>query len=343
MTIGWLDLSAGASGDMLLGALVDAGVPLEVLQTAIAALPVEQIRLMTEQTTRHGLGATRVHVHAPAVAASPHLGRCPRPARRRRPGGGRPRRRPGRVRAARSGRGPGAPGRSATRCTSTRSAPSMRWPTSWAWSPASPTSGWTGSPPPRSRSAAARPAAPTASSPFPGPAVLELLRGVPVVAGAVPAEMCTPDGAALLSRTWSATGRRCRRCGCSGSAWAPAGATRSSCRTSSGWCSAGRPERPASPVVLEANVDDLDPRLWPGVLDTLFAAGRLRRLADPDPDEEGPAGAHAVGAVRPGGGPGGAGGGVRGDVHDRAADRAGRQGGAGARARDGRRPRRPWA
>src|SRR5215210_7097884 len=66
--IGWLDLSAGASGDMLLGALVDAGVPLEVPAAAVAALPVERIRLVTEQTTRHGLGATRVHVQAPPSA-----------------------------------------------------------------------------------------------------------------------------------------------------------------------------------------------------------------------------------------------------------------------------------
>src|SRR4051794_30704246 len=50
---------------MLLGALVDAGVPLDVPARAVGGLPVEPVVLTTEQVTRHGLGATRVHVHAP--------------------------------------------------------------------------------------------------------------------------------------------------------------------------------------------------------------------------------------------------------------------------------------
>src|SRR3954451_8769815 len=66
VTIGWLDLAAGASGDMLLGALVDAGVPLEVPAAAVAALPVEPITLTAEPVSRHGRGSTRLHVRAPS-------------------------------------------------------------------------------------------------------------------------------------------------------------------------------------------------------------------------------------------------------------------------------------
>ena len=43
---------------------------------------------------------------------------------------------------------------------------------------------------------------------------------------------------------------------------------------------------------LETNVDDLDPRLWPRDPAASARCRRLRRLADADPDEEGPAGAH---------------------------------------------------
>jgi uncharacterized protein (DUF111 family) len=62
--VGWLDLSCGASGDMLLGALVDAGVPLGVPAAAIDALGLP-IRLAARQVRRSGLAATKVDVVAP--------------------------------------------------------------------------------------------------------------------------------------------------------------------------------------------------------------------------------------------------------------------------------------
>jgi uncharacterized protein (TIGR00299 family) protein len=59
---GWIDASSGASGDMLLGALVGAGVPAEVLRAAIAAVSPEPVTLEVEPTTRDGFAATRCHV-----------------------------------------------------------------------------------------------------------------------------------------------------------------------------------------------------------------------------------------------------------------------------------------
>jgi uncharacterized protein (TIGR00299 family) protein len=61
MTI-WVDASRGASGDMILGALLGAGVSLEVIQAAVDAVSPEPVKLRVEQVARNGLAATRCHV-----------------------------------------------------------------------------------------------------------------------------------------------------------------------------------------------------------------------------------------------------------------------------------------
>ena len=60
--VGWLDLSSGVSGDMLLGALVGAGVPVEVMVAAVDAVAPEPVGLTVEPVTRNGFAATRCHV-----------------------------------------------------------------------------------------------------------------------------------------------------------------------------------------------------------------------------------------------------------------------------------------
>lgn len=58
--IGWLDAASGASGDMLLAALIDAGADASFIRSAIAAVAPEHVRLSTEHVTRASLAARRV-------------------------------------------------------------------------------------------------------------------------------------------------------------------------------------------------------------------------------------------------------------------------------------------
>jgi uncharacterized protein (TIGR00299 family) protein len=62
MRIGYFDCFSGVSGDMILGALVDAGLKVEELQAAISGLGVSGIHLDAERVKRGAFAGTRVHV-----------------------------------------------------------------------------------------------------------------------------------------------------------------------------------------------------------------------------------------------------------------------------------------
>lgn len=62
MKIAYFDCFAGASGDMILGALLDAGLPIEHLQNEIAKLQLSHYELKVEKVVKKGIGGSQAHV-----------------------------------------------------------------------------------------------------------------------------------------------------------------------------------------------------------------------------------------------------------------------------------------
>lgn len=70
----YLDCFSGASGDMVLGALLDLGLPIEALRGALGSLALEYGDVSAEKVTRAGVAATkfRLHDNRPPAAETGH-------------------------------------------------------------------------------------------------------------------------------------------------------------------------------------------------------------------------------------------------------------------------------
>lgn len=279
----WVDATAGASGDMLLGALAGAGVPLTVLQEAVDAVSPEPVRLREEQVTRAGLAATRVHVEV-ADSTTHRTWRDVRALLERAALAEPVRERALAVFAALAGAEASVHGTSpeevhfhevgaldALADVVGACAGLVHLGGRVTASTVAVGSGRVG--------------AAHGSLPVPVPAVTALLRGIPTYAGprGAEGEACTPTGAALLATLADDWGpqpaMRVAAVG-HGAGGRDPGTHANVVRVLVGQSVAAPSTGPSWPGVdvtvehvLEANVDDLDPRTWPHVLDALLAAG----------------------------------------------------------------------
>jgi len=73
MKLAYLDCAAGISGDMMLGALVDAGVGLDRINEAIGSLGLTDCRLVAREVKKHGFRATKISVEYAPEHAHRHL------------------------------------------------------------------------------------------------------------------------------------------------------------------------------------------------------------------------------------------------------------------------------
>jgi pyridinium-3,5-bisthiocarboxylic acid mononucleotide nickel chelatase len=64
----YFDCFSGASGDMILGAFLDLGLPLDALKSALGSLAIEYGQISADRVTRAGVTAMKFRVGAPADA-----------------------------------------------------------------------------------------------------------------------------------------------------------------------------------------------------------------------------------------------------------------------------------
>ena len=62
MKIAYFDCFSGASGDMILGALLDAGLPIDHLRAEIAKLHLSHYELAVEKVVKKGIGGSQAHI-----------------------------------------------------------------------------------------------------------------------------------------------------------------------------------------------------------------------------------------------------------------------------------------
>jgi len=71
LKIAYFDCFSGISGDVCLGALVDAGVPMEKLKKELKKIPIEGYEIHAKEVKRAGIVATKVEVIQVARSNNP--------------------------------------------------------------------------------------------------------------------------------------------------------------------------------------------------------------------------------------------------------------------------------
>ena len=77
----YFDCFNGVSGDMVLGALLDAGLPLEELRRALGSLALDGADVSTRRVLRAGVSATKFVVEEHGKSAHEHAHDHPPPPR----------------------------------------------------------------------------------------------------------------------------------------------------------------------------------------------------------------------------------------------------------------------